>query len=324
MEMGSFLELQFQKGKEYYSGDKDIARLNHGKAAIWHAFRLTGCKSVWLPIYQCDTVRDFFKRKEVEVKYYHIDSMFTPIDCNPADDEAIVIVNYFGIMSTKRLEVLSANYSHVIIDNSQAFFSIPVLNAYNAYSARKFVGVSDGAYVIGKEAGRFTNEYLTSNSSDTASFLLLRIEYGCEGKAYVERSKNEYRLENEDIMLMSKLTRVILDGTEYSSIIDKRRSNFEIADKLLGPINKMNAKMHYDDKCVPMVYPLVVEDDTMIDFLLNHKHFQGRWWDYILDEIDEKFFEYWISRYIVPITIDQRYSNDDVANLCKLVIEHLG
>ena len=44
MEIGSFIELQFYKGKEFYNQDIDIARLNTGRAAIWHAFRMTGCK----------------------------------------------------------------------------------------------------------------------------------------------------------------------------------------------------------------------------------------------------------------------------------------
>ena len=38
MEIGSFIELQFSKGKEFYHQLTDIARLNTGRAAIWHAF----------------------------------------------------------------------------------------------------------------------------------------------------------------------------------------------------------------------------------------------------------------------------------------------
>ena len=43
MEIGSFIEMQFEKGKEYYSQKTNIARLNTGRAAIWHAFRVLGC-----------------------------------------------------------------------------------------------------------------------------------------------------------------------------------------------------------------------------------------------------------------------------------------
>jgi len=70
MEIGSFIEMQFPKEKEYYSGDRNIARLNSGRAAIWHAFRLTGCSSIWIPYYQCETVRAFLETKKVEVLSY--------------------------------------------------------------------------------------------------------------------------------------------------------------------------------------------------------------------------------------------------------------
>ena len=41
MEIGSFLELQLPKGREWHH-EPHTARLNTGRAAIWHAFRLTG------------------------------------------------------------------------------------------------------------------------------------------------------------------------------------------------------------------------------------------------------------------------------------------
>ena len=94
----------------------------------------------------------------------------------------------------------------------------------NVYSARKFVGVPDGAYVIGENAEKYADEYEKCCSSDTSLFLLQRIEYGCEGKTYQSRMINEHRIDSEDIMRMSALTRAILDGTDYDEIISKRKS----------------------------------------------------------------------------------------------------
>ena len=59
------------------------------------------------------------------------------------------------------------------------------------YSCRKFVGAPDGAYVVGKYAHKSVEEYPQCYSSDTAAFLLKRIEYGCEGKGYEARSIND-------------------------------------------------------------------------------------------------------------------------------------
>ncbi len=320
MEIGSFIDIQFPTGLEYRK-EENTARLNSGRAAIYHAFRLTGCDAVWLPLYQCDTVRDFLKKKNVKVKYYSIDSTFTPVDLYPDENEAVLIVNYYGIMSADRMSFLASKYKNVIIDNSQAFFCEPLKNCYNVYSCRKFVGVPDGAYVAGENADRFTDEYEQCFSSDTSLFLLQRSEYGCEGKTYKSRTVNEERIDKEDILKMSSLTRKILDGTDYEYIKTKRRENFKYACEIFGNINKINPEMYYDSTCIPMVYPLVVEDDNLLTKLLENKHFQGHWWSYLLNEVPEESFEYYISRYIIPITIDQRYGKKELDFVRSLINE---
>lgn len=318
-EIGSFIELEFPKGNEYYVGDINVARLNIGRAAIWHAFRVIGAKAIWIPYYQCETVREFLRKKEVEIKYYHQDKNFNPTDLNAKPDEAVLLVNYFGIMSKERMRVLSMANPNAIIDNCQAFFCKPVYGALNVYSARKFVGVADGAYVIGNKANQYVGEYLQGYSSDTAEFLLKRIEYGCEGKGYEARTLNENRVDTEDIMKMSKLTRTLLDGTDYERIKTKRRKNFEIACNLFADINELDPTRFYDAETVPMVYPLVVEDDGLLKKLLAAKHFQGHWWHYITEELPENTFEHWMSRYMIPITIDQRYGVEDLEYIHSII-----
>ncbi len=320
MDIGSFIELQLPKGLEYYSQKEDIARLNTGRSALWHAFRVTGARAIWIPYYQCDTVRDTFIKHDVEVKYYHTDYDWNPIDLCLEEDEAALFVNYYGIMSNIRMRELASLSKHPIIDNCQAFFCEPIEGAMNIYSCRKFVGVPDGAYVIGKGAGKFVDEYSQCYSSDTAAFLLMRIEYGCEGKGYEARSVNEHRIDAENCMKMSKLTRTILDGTDYGYIQRKRRENFAYAHELLGGINQLNPLQYYDENTVPMVYPLVVEDDALIQKLFTAKHFQGHWWSYICDEHPEESFEHWISRYVIPVTIDQRYGREELEYLANVIL----
>lgn len=319
MEIGSFIELQLPKGMEHYNQTTNIARLNTGRAAIWHAFRVTGAKAIWISIYQCDSVREALRVKGVNIKYYHTDRDFNPIDLNPAEDEAVLFANYYGIMSHDRMRKLAKCCKHPIIDNCQGFFNAPIEGAMNVYSCRKFIGVPDGAYVIGKNAHKFVEDYPQCYSSDTAAFLLKRIEYGCEGKGYEARSINEHRIDTEPIMKMSKLTHAILDGTDYEFIKQKRRENFQITHELLGDINKIDPTRYYDEETIPMVYPLLVEDDKLIQKLFKAKHFQGHWWSYICDEQPEDSFEHWISRYVIPLTIDQRYGREELEYLTNII-----
>lgn len=318
-EIGSFIELELPKDREFYKGDIDIARLNTGRAAIWHAFRCTKAKAIWIPYYQCETVRDFLRGKNVTIKYYHQDKDFNPTDIDAALDEAVLLVNYFGVMSSMRMDALSKTYPNAIIDNCQAFYCKPVEDAMNVYSCRKFIGVPDGSYVVGKDAHRLVEEYSQCYSSDTAEFLLKRIEYGCEGKGYEARNLNERRIDNEDCMQMSKLTRYILDGADYEHIKEKRRNNFKTACELFKDINVLDPTLYYDEKTVPMVYPLVVEDDSLLMRLQKAKHFQGHWWNYITKELPKDTFEHWLSRYIIPITIDQRYGVEELLYLKKTI-----
>lgn len=321
MEIGSFIELQFPKGKEYYNNVTDVARLNTGRAAIWHAFKTLKCETLWLPHYQCETVRDFLCKKGVKLKYYSIDKDFNPSDLLPMENEAVLFVNYFGIMSYSRMSSLAERYSNVIIDNSQAFFAPPIEGCMNVYSCRKFIGVPDGAYVIGKDAHIGTDLYAQGYSSDTSLFMLQRIEYGCEGKAYISRQGNEERIDNEDCLKMSKLTRTILDGTDYEFVIKKRKENFAYAQGLFDDINLLDTSRYYDEGTVPMVYPFLIEDSSLLERLLRAKHFQGHWWHYITEEMPESSFEYYLSAYMVPITIDQRYGKEEIKKIFEIVYE---
>jgi hypothetical protein len=319
MEIGSFLELQLPKGRERYKGNNDIARLNTGRNAIWHAFRVTDCKCIWIPIYQCDSIRKTFDKKGVAMKFYHIDKLWNPIDLEPAEDEAVLVANYYGIMSSSRMTELASRYKHVIVDCAQAFFCLPVEGAQMVYSCRKFVGVPDGAYVVGKDAHKYVNEYPQCYSSDTAAFLLTRIEYGCEGKGYEARGLNEDRIDHEDCMKMSKLTRMLMDAEDYNYNIRKRKENFAYMHELVGDINLIDPTMYMDNETVPMVYPLVVEDDEVLKRLLASKHFQGRWWGYITQEQPVGSFEHWIASNIIPLTIDQRYGQEEMDYLARVI-----
>ena len=151
-----------------------------------------------------------------------------------------------------------------------------------------------------------------------------RIEFSCEGKIYEARTVNEKRIDNSDIKIMSKLTYAILDGVNYKDIIKKRRENFEIACNLFDGLNMLNTKIHFEDDCVPMIYPLVVENDELLNKLLSNKIYQGHWWSYLINVVEEGSFEYWLSRYIVPITIDQRYGKNELKFTAKIVKEFLG
>src|SRR5690625_7221359 len=60
--------------------------------------------------------------------------------------DVFLYTNYFGICS-KQTEQVVSNTKNLIIDNAQSFVSTPDEGVDTFYSARKFFGVPDGAYL---------------------------------------------------------------------------------------------------------------------------------------------------------------------------------
>lgn len=317
-EIGSFIELDLRNTGEFFCGKNDIARLNTARAGIYHSLRLLKCEVVYLPYYLCPTVKNFLLRKGISLRFYNITPEFKPIIDNQEQDTAVLVVNYFGFHSTAYLKEISRNFQNVIFDQSPAFFSKPIENTYNIYSARKFFGVPDGAYVVGPEAEKGCGQYEKDFSSDYASFLLKRVEYGSSA-VYAERMLNEKRLDEADIRQMSNLTQALLNGIDYQRIINIRKENFNTAHQLLGHLNLIDVLKWMDEENIPMVYPLVVEHENLMDQLREKKIYTGRWWAHILKEVPANSFESWLSKFMLPIPIDQRYDIKTVEWLCAQV-----
>jgi hypothetical protein len=319
MEIGSFIGLDLRTSGEFYSGGRHIARLNSARAGIAFACKQYGCKAIYIPYYLCPSVRKFLQANGIEVVQYYINDRFEPVEMKQKEDHAILLVNYFGIIKQEKMESMASGYSNVIIDNSAAFFSRPLNRCYNVYSPRKFFGVPDGCYVIGDDAEAGSLEYEQDFSSSTSSFLLKRIEYGTNA-SYSERMLNEQRIDNSGILRMSELTKALLNSIDYHYVSTKRRENFFIAHDLLHRINKTDPGEFLDEECVPMVYPLVIEDAGLDEKLRNNKIYTGRWWNQVMREVNESRFEYWLSRYMLPLPIDQRYDKNVLEVIRDIIV----
>lgn len=317
-EIGSFLELDLRKGDEYFSGETDIARLNSARAGIYHACRLLGCSSVLIPYYLCPSVNSFLTAHNINVEYYFINEEFEPCEIVQKSGQAFLLVNYFGILSYDRIASLAARFDNVIIDNSAGFFSKPLNNIYSIYSPRKFFGVPDGGYVLGPEAERFTSEYDQDRSSDTSLFLLKRIEYGLTA-TYHERMKNEERINNSGVLRMSLLTNALLSNIDYVSIRQRRYENYLLAHEQLKSINLIDPSLICGDVSVPMVYPLVLKDDSMTEKLKKYNIYVGRLWKHVLGHVNESTFEALLSKYLIPVPVDQRYCSEEIVSICRCI-----
>lgn len=322
-EIGSFRELDLRTGYEYYKGEQ-TARLNSGRAGIYHALNCLNCDKIKIPYYECETVRDFLLKKGIKITYYHVDRDLRPlINEGCSENEAVLIVNYFAALSTLELERYALKFSNLIIDNTQAFYQNPIASAYSVYSPRKFFGVSDGAYVVGKNVRNGMEKYQEDLSSGTSSFLLARIETG-SNENYPSYKKNEERIDKSDVLRMSKLTRRLLDNIDYETSKRMRKRNFEYANKLFHKLNQINIKIFGNqEECVPMVYPLLIEEEKIRKAYKSNGIFVGQWWKYLADDLQSGEIERYFSKYLLPIPIDQRYTEAEIDYIYQITVNAL-
>ena len=118
---------------------------------------------------------------------------------------------------------------------------------------------------------------------------------------------------------MSKLTNRLLCGIDYNEIREKRVRNFSLAHQLYSTLNIIDPTLWSDDTCVPMVYPLVVRDSDLVKKLIEKQIYTGRWWNSVINSVPENSVESMLSKYMVPIPIDQRYGVDEIRFVSEAV-----
>ncbi|MBD5103971.1 MAG: hypothetical protein HDT47_03800 [Ruminococcaceae bacterium] len=317
-EYGGYLPLELQHGKAYYNFDNDkIIKTNSGLTAIYCALSAINPKKVYLPYFVCPTVDNLVSSMGFEIVQYNIDKDFQPINLNCSDEDCVLLVNYFGINTDMVIKNYS-RFNNVIIDNTQAFFAEPIFrkNVFNVYSCRKFIGTSDGGYLIGTDLPEVNMEQ--DCSGKRASFLLMQYEYGTN-EAYQDSIENYNQIRDER-KRMSNLTERILESVDYTFVKDRRQRNFQELCKLLGGLNKL--KLDLSDNDIPYTYPFMIRKDIRSK-LVEHKIYVP--WIWKEKNTDDYFGipEYDFTKYIFHLPIDQRYSERDMDYIAQTVLNLL-
>lgn len=281
---------------------------------------MSGCRRIWMPIYICLSVIEALRKYHVDFVPYNIDKEFLPEVISIPEDDILLAANYFGVKNSSFYSSIVSKYKRVIFDNTQAFFAEPIIqeNVYNIYSPRKFFGVSDGAYLIGKSL-QTTSQYGTDFSAERCSYLLASYERGTE-LLYETYLFSEESLGASGILHMSKLTKGLLGTINYQEIKQIRIHNYYVLHDLLKSWNALSVQCELSQKCVPMVYPFLYDgNDLLREYLVSNRVYVPQWWKWILDEKKTNGFERMLSNYLYPLPIDQRYTVEDMRAIASIV-----
>ena len=203
--IGGYPELELRKGEHYH---KDALRLNTARNCFEYVLRARGYTKVYIPYYTCEVMLEPLMKCSVEYEFYHINEQLEPVETiRLKTSEAFLYTNYYGLKQQCVARLAQTYGKQLIVDNAQAFFASPIEGIDTFYSARKFFGVADGAYLYTDQL--LDIELEQDQSYERMSHLLIRADIGAEA-GYNEFRKNDDSLIGEPIKKMSQLTEKIL------------------------------------------------------------------------------------------------------------------
>lgn len=310
-EIGGYIELDEYSGPMLH--DQAIA-LNCGRSCLAYLIESRSIRKIALPLFLCDVVRRTCEQYGVRLRFYPIDEAFSPQIPALDEDEWLYVVNFYGQITAERMETLVRQHPHIIVDNAQAYFDLPIPGVDTLYTCRKFLGVSDGGFLY--TDAPLARELPLDASFDRVRFVLGRYERSAP-EFYRESSENNERFSEEPVMRMSRLTQNLLHGINYEWIKQKRTENYVFLAERLDAFNRLAPRRVEG----AYAYPLWVENGAQIrKTLAQKKIYIPCLWPNVLTEAPEHSLEYDLAGNILPLPCDQRYDTNDMLR----VIGELG
>jgi hypothetical protein len=238
-----------------------------------------------------------------------------------SENDLLLYVNYFGIMNNQ-VKDLSEKYSNLIIDNSQAFYERPLAEVDTFYSPRKFFGLPDGGFASCDKSNKMILEI--DNSFDRMSHLLTRMDKGAEA-GYDQFKTNDKKLDNLPIKKMSVLTERLLRNISFEDVKHKRKRNFNYIHQLLKNQNELTPIIDDNEYEAPLIYPFLKEGNKKLrEKLTDNKIFTAVYWPNVKEWIvGYSHWEMYLQDNLIAIPIDQRYNEQSICSISKLIINEL-
>lgn len=310
--IGGYFDLELRKGEHYH---KDAIRLNSARNCFEYILLARKYRKVYIPYYTCEVMIQPLMRHHIDYEFYSINKDMEPTEQKQLQpNEAFLYTNYFGLKQ-RCVERLSLIYqSQLIIDNAQAFYA-PCINSIDTfYSPRKFFGIADGGYLYTDSI--LKKDLLQDKSYTHMQHLLERIDEGAES-GYTSFRDNDNALDNQPVRTMSKLTDKILSGIDYNDAKECRRANYLYLHQSLQQCNFLKLELQSSD--VPMVYPFYMMDISLRSRLITEKIFVATYWPNVLEWCKPRDLEYASVNHIIPLPIDQRYGQEEMNRIIKVI-----
>lgn len=314
--IGGYFEWEFPRLREF-SLHKNAHFLNSARHALeFILLDLKDVKKVWIPYFTCEVVLQPLNRLGIAYEFYHInDSLKIDVDIRLDEGEYLVYTNYYGLMDSYVLDLVTQYGNRLIVDNAQALFA-PANDLINQfYSPRKFVGMPDGGIAVTNFVCD-TQNLPDSLSYDCCSHLLKRVELDASD-AYRDFQENDGKIDEKSMCKMSELSKRVLLSVDLENVKKIRRENFNHLHSVLGKRNRLNIPS-MDSFACPLVYPFFA-DKTLKKKLIQNKIFVATYWPNVFEWTKPEDVEYQIAENVVCLPIDQRYGIENMDFILQVI-----
>ena len=318
-EIGGYMELEHFRGEEKYG---DLYKFNLGRTAFVWLLRNIEHDRVFIPEYICDSVPVSAEKAGYNVVRYRLDEELRPVwgeEGAPSDADILYLVSYYGQLTEEQIRSYHKTCPQLIVDYAQAFYDAPVREPgiHTIYTARKYFGLSDGAYVAtdAKGAAEDYAQLETDCSGSRMKHLSGRLESNARDY-YSDMLAVSSTFSEAVPMKMSPLTENFLGAIDYDLVQAKRRENYLTLSELLPDSNPFTKTM---PSC-PFAYPYHHADGVALrKYLASQNIFVPTNWSYLLKTMPEDSLEYSWSADILPLPVDQRYGREEMEIIAEAV-----
>lgn len=316
-EIGGYFGLELKNKGEYYP---DAIKLNSGRNCFKYIIISQNISKVYLPYYIDMGMKEDSIRELTKIEFYHINQNFEiEEDIKLKKNEKLLYVNYYSLKNKYIKKLIDIYGTQLIIDNTQSFFSPPEEGIDTIYSLdSKFFGVQSGGYLFTKNL--LNIELEQDYSYDRITHLIGRLDKSAKD-FYDEYKISMKKRYNQPIKHMSKLTEHILQSIDYDHIKMVREKNFNYIHNYLK--NRNELILDQFNISGPFTYPFLIKKDGMREILIENRIYIPTYWQYLLDIEGPNEWEKKLSKYLLPIPIDQRYNLNDMQRIISILSKAL-
>lgn len=316
--MGGFFGLDTQGGGRGlpYAESPGCAYVSSGRAALECLLRsMPRPRRVLVPRFCCDTVLQPLQRLGLPVARYGVDDQLRPLPPPDAGaEDVLLLVNYFGLTGGAVAAAAAAHPGPVVVDATTALYAPPLPGTPVFYSLRKFGPVADGGIVCAPFPVWLPEQ--VDDSARRARFLTLRAEHGA--RAALAASEEAEASLSAPALRMSPLTRLMAADVDWDDSAARRHRNYSILHQALRDINRLD--LPEPAPSAPMCYPLVSGIPGLRDSLIDAGVALPLFWPEVIESTDADDPENRLARTLLPLPLDQRYSDADMHWLIRQVL----